>query len=153
MISLNDLVSPLNSLVVSLLRSPLHLIASKGLMVVSWSGRKSGMRFSIPVGYQRDGDVVMVLLSKPAQKSWWKNFRTPWPAELLIARRSRTAMGQWIAPGSVEFFAPLERTLRQLPWMGSQLGGIKFDRETGLTQDQKEILRESAGVIRFELAD
>ena len=153
MILLNDLVSPMNRLVVSLLRSRLHGVASQGLMVVSWSGRSSGRRFSIPVGYQRDGDVVMVLLSKPAEKNWWKNFRSPWPAELLIQGRSRTAMGHWIDPGSAEFLAPIEATLQRLPWMGSQFGGFKFDPRIGLSDEQKRLVCEKAGVIRFELTD
>lgn len=152
MISVNDLVSPMNPLISLLLRSPLHFLASKGLMVVRWSGRKSGTRFAIPVGYQRDGDIVTVLISKPAEKNWWKNFRTPWPAELLIERRSKTAMGRWIEPGTADFFAPLETTMRRLPWMGSQFGGIKFDPAIGLSEGQRDILCEWAGVIRFELA-
>jgi len=153
MIVLNDLVSPMNRLVVSVLRSRLHAVASRGLMVVRWSGRRSGTRFSIPVGYQQDGDIVMVLLSKPSEKNWWKNFRSPWPAELLIQGRSRTAMGHWIVPGSADFFAPIESTLQRLPWMGSQFGGFKFDRGIGLTDDQKRLVCEKAGVIRFELTD
>ena len=83
MILLNDLVSPMNRLVVSLLRSRLHGVASKGLMVVSWSGRGSGRHYSIPVGDQWDGDVVMVLLSKPAETTWWKRSS----ADLPVPRR------------------------------------------------------------------
>jgi hypothetical protein len=153
MIFLNDLVSPMNRILMLLLRSQLHPIASRGLMVVDWSGRKTGARFSIPVGYQQQGDSVIVLLSKPREKNWWKNFRTPWPADLLIRGRSRTAMGTWLEPGSDEFFAPVESTLRRLPWMASQLGGFKFDPEIGLTQDQRDRVRDHAGVIRFELSD
>ena len=147
---LNDLVSPVNPLVVGLLRSPLHFIASKGLMVLSWSGRKSGRSFSIPVGCQVDGDAVIVLLSKPNEKSWWKNFRTPWPAELLIERRRRAVVGEWLEPGDAEFFQRVETTLRRLPWMGSQFGGIRYDKEKGLGEDQRRIVCEKAGVVRFE---
>jgi len=153
MISINDLVSPMNGLVAALLKSPLHFVASKGLMVVRWSGRKSGAEFAIPVGYQQSEDVVTVLLSKPAEKNWWKNFRAPWPAELLIEREWQSAMGQWIEPGSEAFFEPIESTLRRLPWMASQFGGFEFDRDGGLTEEQKEIVREKVGVIRFELID
>lgn len=150
MVLLNDLVSPLNRLVVGLLRSPLHPLASKGLMVVSWTGRRSGRSFSIPVGYQRDGEDVVVLLSKPAEKTWWKNFRSSWPAELWIAGRSLKALGQWIEPGSDAFYPPIETTLRRLPWMGSQFGGIQLDPNVGLTEAQRQIVSEKVGVVRFE---
>jgi len=62
-------------------------------------------------------------------------------------------MGHWIVPGSADFFAPIESTLQRLSWMGSQFGGFKFDRATGLTDDQKRLVYEKAGVIRFELTD
>jgi len=152
MISLNDLASPLNPLVVALLRSPLHGVASKGLMVLSWTGRRSGRRFSIPVGYQRDGDAVIVLISKPTEKRWWKNFREPWAAELLIRGRVREATGAVVEPGSEEFFERVETTLRRLPWMGGQLG-IEYRRGVALTDEQRGVLRQRCWVVRFELGD
>ncbi len=153
MILLDDLVSPVNPIVVGLLRSRLHFIASKGLMAVSWSGRKSGRRFTIPVGYQRDGKSVIVLLSKPRKKSWWKNFRTPWPAELLVQGQKRAVIGEWLEPGSAEFFERVETTLRRLPWMGRQFGGVRYDKEKGLSAEQREILCDKAGAIRFDPED
>ena len=64
MLSLNDLASPLNPLVVALLRSRFHALASKGLMLVAWTGRKSGRKYVIPVGYQRSRNSVVVMISK-----------------------------------------------------------------------------------------
>jgi hypothetical protein len=152
MISINDLVSPMNPLVVALLRSRLHVLASKGLMVLSWTGRKSGREFSIPVGYQREGDSVVVLISKRGEKSWWKNFREPWPAELLIRGRVRSASGVRVEPGSEEFFRWVELTLSQLPWMGGQFG-IRYRKGEALGEEQRRTLRESVGVVRFELGN
>ena len=153
MVSLNDLISPANRLVSWLLRSQFHSLASKGLMLVSWSGRKTGRSFSIPVGYQREEDSVLVLISKPMEKAWWKNFRTPWPAELTIRRKVRTAMGEIVPPGSREFYEACERTLERLPWMGSQFGGIDFDSEVGLDDAQREILARHVGAVRFDFTD
>ena len=150
MISINDLISPLNPIVVALLRSPLHVIASKGLMLLSWSGRRSARRFSIPVGYQRDGNAVIVLISKPGEKTWWKNFRQPWAAELLIRGRVRPATGKCVDPRSPEFFERVETTLQQLPWMGRQLG-IQYRRGEPLDEEQRAILMQKCGVVRFEL--
>ncbi len=153
MVSVNDLIAPLNPLIRALLRSPLHPLASRALLVLSWSGRTSGRRYSIPVGYQRDGDDIVVMLTKPAQKTWWKNFRMPWPAELLIEGRERTAMGEWVPPGSEAFFALVEKTLRGTAWMAGQLGLEDWDPARGLTAAQRAIVREQAGAVRFELTD
>ena len=96
MIYLNDLVSPANRLVVALLRSPIHRVASGGLMLLEWEGRSSGKRYCAPVGYQRRGDSYVVLLSKPREKTWWKNFRQPWPAQLVIKRQQIEVTGTLI---------------------------------------------------------
>lgn len=153
MVSVNDLIAPVNPLIRALLRSPLHPVASRALLVLSWSGRTSGRRYSIPVGYQRDGDDIVVMLTKPAQKTWWKNFRMPWPAELLLQGRERTAMGEWVEPGTEPFFALVEKTLRGTAWMAGQLGLEDWDPARGLTPDQRAIVCEQAGAVRFELTD
>ena len=153
MISVNDLITPVNPLIMALLRSPIHRFASGTLLVVSWSGRASGRRYSIPVGYQRDGDDIVVMLTKPDAKSWWKNFRMPWPAELLVQGRERTAMGEWVEPGSEEFFQLVEKTLRGTAWMAGQLGLTDYDPARGLSPSQRTIAREKAGAVRFELTD
>jgi hypothetical protein len=122
-------------------------------MVIGWSGRVSGNAFSIPVGYQRHGDALIVLISKRDEKRWWKNFRTPWPAELHVRGERLTAMGEVIPPGSPEFFEHCERTLRRLPWMGSQFGGFRYDPEAGLDEAQRATLCEHVGAVRFELTN
>ena len=137
----------------ALLRSRFHGLASGALLVVSWSGRSSGRRFSIPVGYQRDGDEVVVMLTRPEVKSWWKNFRSPWPADLLLAGRERTAMGSLVPPGSSDFFALVEKTARGTPWMAKQFGIEGFDPARGLTEAERAIVVRTAAAIRFELTD
>ena len=153
MMLLNDIVSPANRLVAGMLKSPLHRVASGGLMVLSWTGRRSGNEFSVPVGYQeRDGDYI-VLLSKPAEKTWWKNFRSPWPAELLVKRSTIAVEGRLVLPDDDAFYAHVERTLRRLPWMGSQFGGISYDKKVGLTDAQRAVLADHAAVVVFTPAE
>jgi len=151
LVSINDLISPINPLVAALLRSRLHFVASKGLMLLSWKGRRSGREFCIPVGYQRDGDAVIVLISKPGEKTWWKNFRRPWAAELLIRGRTCASTGTCVAPESREFIERVEIVLRRLPWMGKQLG-IDYRRGDTLGPEQHAVLTQTCGVVRFELA-
>ena len=153
MISLNSLFSSLNGVVIALLRSRLHFLASKGLLVLSWSGRKSGRRFSIPVGYQEDDGAVIVMISKRDEKNWWKNFQTPWPAELYVRGKLHGALGEVVPIGSAEFISHCHRTLERLPWMGSQFGGVQFDRVVGLTEEQRATLSIHVGVVRFEFDD
>ena len=141
MISLNDLTTPLNPLIIALLRSRLHGIGSRQMMVLSWKGRKSGRRFSIPVAYQRegaDGRSIVVLISKVDKKRWWKNFRDPWPAELLLRGRVREATG----------FDKILMTFERLPWLGGQMG-ITYRKGEALSQEQRRVLCRECGVVRF----
>ncbi len=151
MISLTDLTTPLNPLVIALLRSRLHGIGSRQMMVVSWTGRKSGRRFSIPVAYQRkgaDGREIVVLISKVNKKRWWKNFREPWPAELLLRGRVREATGHWVEPGSDEYFDKILMTFERMPWLGGQMG-ITYRKGEALSEEQQRVLCRECGVVRF----
>ena len=149
MVMLDDIFTPANRLVVGMLRSPLGGLLGRGLMVLEYEGRSSGRRYTTPVGHQRLGDDFVVLLSKPKDKRWWRNFREPWPAELLVRRERLAVVGEVVPPGSAEFYDAIETTFRQLPWMGSQFGGVKYDRKNGLRDDQRPVLDEHASVVRF----
>ncbi|CAM3887575.1 MULTISPECIES: hypothetical protein [Tsukamurella] len=47
----------------------------KSMVTVSYTGRKSGKQFSLPVAYQRRGDDQVVIgVAMPDQKQWWRNF-------------------------------------------------------------------------------
>ena len=65
------IVTGSNGLMVLLLRSPLHRLLSKSLMLISFTGRTSGKRFTTPVGYKQDGDIVTFFSF--AASRWWKN--------------------------------------------------------------------------------
>lgn len=44
------------------------------LTLVTYTGRRSGRAFTIPVGYQRSGDTVVIGVRIPDSKNWWRNF-------------------------------------------------------------------------------
>jgi deazaflavin-dependent oxidoreductase (nitroreductase family) len=46
--------------------------ADKILMVITTTGRKSGKKFSTPIGYLRDGDDVIALTTE-GSTNWWRN--------------------------------------------------------------------------------
>jgi hypothetical protein len=42
--------------------------------MLSYTGRRSGRKFSIPVAYRRTGDEITINANLPETKSWWRNF-------------------------------------------------------------------------------
>ncbi len=80
--------SPSSNAVVSfLLHTPLlHRLMSNQIMLLTYTGRKSGKRYTIPVGYVREGQTVTILTKW--FRGWWRNFADAAPVELLIQRRT-----------------------------------------------------------------
>src|SRR3954454_18607682 len=58
-----------------LLRSPLHPLVSGRLALITVTGRKSGRSYTIPVAYERSGEVVTIGVGWPERKHWWRNLR------------------------------------------------------------------------------
>ena len=46
----------------------------RNMVVVRYSGRRSGRTFQTPVNYRRDGDELVIRVMAPDSKSWWRNF-------------------------------------------------------------------------------
>lgn len=61
----------LNPLVAGLVKSPLHRLISKDILLLHFQGRRSGRWFSTPVTYVQDGNRLRVFTESP----WWRNLR------------------------------------------------------------------------------
>ncbi|GHO99815.1 hypothetical protein KSF_098630 [Reticulibacter mediterranei] len=70
-----------NRLVVGLLRSPFHALLSGTTMLLTFTGQKSGRRYTIPVRYLRTNETLLTLTDSP----WWRNLRGGVPVDLSIA--------------------------------------------------------------------
>lgn len=57
----------------ALLRSPLHRVASGRVALLTYTGRRSGRQYTIPVFYRDKGDRVTVAVGWPDRKVWWRN--------------------------------------------------------------------------------
>lgn len=149
-VSVDSAISRLNPLVVAVLRSPFHWVMSAGLVLITVTGRRSGRRYTIPVGYQRDGDVLTVMVSEAARKSWWRNYREPGPVELRLRGRDTRGRAELVRPDSEAFRSLSEKTLRRAPWLG-RVFGIAYDRRAGLSEEQLEALGRSIAILRIDL--
>ena len=57
-----------------LLRSPLHWLVSSHLMLIEFTGRKSGKSYTTPVQYYHESDGAYAFLTQRA-RLWWKNLQ------------------------------------------------------------------------------
>lgn len=84
----NTTMRLVNSMTKALLKSPLHGILSGGVMLITFTGRKSGKTYTTPVEYQRDGDTVIFFTQK--ERVWWKNLRGGAPVTLRLRGKDLT---------------------------------------------------------------
>jgi hypothetical protein len=147
---LDRLVSRLNPLVACLLRSPLHPLLSGGVMLVQVTGRRTGRRYWIPVGYQREGDRITVLVSRARRKQWWRNYREPGPVAVLLEGRMLHGRAHVVRSDSAAFRTAIETTLRRLPALGGQFG-VRYDRTTGLTAPQWRAVAANGAVVAIDV--
>ncbi len=71
-----------NSFISVMLRSPLHGLLSKGMMLITVTGRKTGKPYTTPVGYFVDGDALWVMTNR--ERTWWRNVRNGADVGLLL---------------------------------------------------------------------
>jgi deazaflavin-dependent oxidoreductase (nitroreductase family) len=72
----------MNSLMGLMLRSPFHGGMSKQLGLITVTGRKSGKKYTTPVGYLRIDDTHVHVFTHAAQ--WWKNLRGGGPVTIRM---------------------------------------------------------------------
>ncbi|GIH14210.1 nitroreductase/quinone reductase family protein [Rugosimonospora africana] len=76
-----------NSVVRVLLRSPLHRVLSRRLLIVTVTGRRTGRIYRLPVGYvEHDGTLLI-----GAGGAWRRNVRPGEPVSVRLRGRNRLA--------------------------------------------------------------
>ena len=149
--SVDGVLSLFNPVIGALLRSPLHPLLSPGLLLLTVTGRHSGRRYSIPVGYQREGDDLVVMVSEARRKQWWRNYYEPGPVGVRLRGRDRAGRAALVSPGSEEFQEIADRTLRRVPYMRRVFRVDGYDPDAGLSSDQLDRLGEEIAIVRIRL--
>ena len=79
------LVRLANPIVRAVLRSRFHRLLSSRLLVLSYRGHRSNGMFDIPLRYVETPDAQLVVVAvRPERKLWWRSFREPVPAAVLL---------------------------------------------------------------------
>ncbi len=131
----------LNPTFKTLLRSPLHGLLSGRLMVLTFTGRKSGKRFSIPVGYVQTDDTLLIA----TESAWSKNLHGDVPVRVRLRGRERAGLADVIADEEV-----MREKYRVMLAAGPQLGqiiGIRLDANGEPNPEDVARARERGHVV------
>ena len=74
-----------NPLVRTVLRSRLHALLSRRLLLLGYRGARSGRSYEIPLRYVAlsDGRLVVAAL-RPERKLWWRSVRESAPVSIVL---------------------------------------------------------------------
>lgn len=101
------------------LRSPFHGLLSGGMMLITVTGRRTGKKYTTPVGYYEKGGCLWVITSR--DRTWWKNLRGGAEVMLLLKRKPVSAFAEPdLDEKSVE--ARMYEYLRHVPQAAKPMG-------------------------------
>lgn len=119
-------------------------------MLITVTGRRTGRQYTIPVGYQRSGNLLTILVSEAPKKQWWRNFHDPAPVEVRVKGKALTGIAELSDPKSPEFRTQTEQTLRRLPWMG-RVFGVEYRKGRPLDDSQLATLGRNIAMVQVTL--
>jgi deazaflavin-dependent oxidoreductase (nitroreductase family) len=134
----------INPMMRFLLRSPLHFFWSRSLMLITFTGRKSGRQFTTPVRYVREGETVRCFTS--AENQWWRNLRGG--ADVTLRTQDRDAPFHAVViendPGEVK--KQLLSYLSLFP-QDAAYHDIRLNRDKSLVAEDLEAASRNAIVV------
>jgi deazaflavin-dependent oxidoreductase (nitroreductase family) len=128
------------------LRSPAHGMVSKMMLLITFTGRKSGKTYTTPVDYSQDGDQVTIF----THANWWKNLRGGAPVTLRLQGRDVPGLAEPVAEDKQAVAAGLMAHLRKVP-SDAKYYGVTFDDQNNPRAEEVEKAAQNAVMIRIQL--
>ena len=80
-----------NAIATTILRSPWHRMRSDHLLLLTFTGRKSGKAFTTPLRYVQEGETLRLLV---VRSPWWKNLVGEATVRVLLRGQMRTGTAE-----------------------------------------------------------
>jgi deazaflavin-dependent oxidoreductase (nitroreductase family) len=128
------------------LRSPVHGMVSKTVLLITFTGRKSGKTYSTPVSYSQSGDQVSIF----THAAWWKNLGSGAPVTLRIRGQEFRGLAEPVAEDKQAIAAGLTAHLRKVP-SDARWYGVAFDDRGNPGAEAVDKAVQSVVMIRVRL--
>ena len=139
----------LKPLVIAILRSPAHRLLSRDILLLSWTGTKSGKRYTLPISYtELHGHLY--LCTRPDGSGWWRHLRRTREVEVVLRGARLRATATVLDPASPEALDGLRAFLSRNPGTGRLLYNVATDASgRPIERDlEREVL--ASVVVRLE---
>lgn len=131
-----------NRIVKFFLRSPLHGLLSKSIMLITFQGRKSGRMYTTPVSYWRQGGRVLAF----TRGAWWRNL--PGPVTLRIKGQDLPGQAEPTAGDKTAVAGGLAGFLRAVPG-DARYYNVKINPDG--QPDPEQVARAAQRVVMIEI--
>ncbi len=129
-----------------ILRSPMHGMVSKTMLLITFTGRKSGKTYTTPVDYSQDGDQVTIF----THANWWKNLIGGAPVALRMRGRDLQGIAEPVAEDKGVVAAGLMDHLRKVR-SDAKYYGVTFDDQNNPNAEEVEKAAQTAVMVRIRL--
>jgi deazaflavin-dependent oxidoreductase (nitroreductase family) len=129
-----------------ILRSPMHGMVSKTVLLLTFTGRKSGKTYTTPVDYSQDGDQVTIF----THAAWWKNLRNGAPVSLRLRGRDLQGLAEPVADDQQAIAAGLAAHLHKVP-SDARFYHVTFDDQKNPRSEEVEKAAQNVVMIRIRL--
>ena len=134
-----------NGLVRAILRSPLHALLSRELLVLEYTGARTRQRRALPLSYVEHDDRLYLCTRSSL---WWRNLRAEPEIALWLRGRRVAATARVVAPTSVEARDALRAFLARNPRTGEILYDVK---SVGGRPCEEDVAREAPRSVVVEV--
>jgi hypothetical protein len=128
------------------LRSPVHGMVSKSILLITFTGRVSGRTYTTPVSYSQAGDEVFVF----THANWWKNLQDGALVRLRIRGRELQGLADAVAEDKSAVAAGLETHLKKVT-ADARFYNVTFDEHGNPNPEEVEDAAQTVVMIRIRL--
>ena len=126
-----------NDFVKFFLRTPLHVFMGN-TMLITVTGRKTGKKYTTPVGFYRDEDVLWILSSR--DRTWWRNVSGGADVEMHIRGKDVTGFAEAVMDEET-VASQLGEYLKHVP-MAAKPMGVRMENGEPYPEDAARLAKE-----------
>ena len=137
----------MNPIMKGLLRSPMHSLLDGTLMLLTYTGSKTGKQYTIPIGYFVWGQGELISFSSAR---WWTNLRSS-PSVWLLLKGRRVQAVPTVIEEREAVIDTLEEFIKRLGPRAARRLPIGLPRDHELTRDDLRTVPRGIALVHFQL--
>jgi hypothetical protein len=138
----------LNRVMGAVLRSPLHGIASRSVMLITFTGRKSGKTYITPISYLREGDTVTAF----SHARWTKNLAGGALVTLNIKNKEYQGRATLVIDDKETIARELQHFLSRVR-SDARFYNVQFDDDGIPKWDDAQRAAQSSYMLKIQIGD